>query len=65
MHPKKIESPIPDKGPINADFTESTAEPSISPFATRSSIDTATPPTKGANCGVTLKNPTCLVNAAA
>ena len=65
IQPKKIESPIPLNGPIKAALTESTAAPSNSPFATRSSIDTAIPPTKGASCGVILKNATCLVKASA
>jgi len=62
-HPTKIESPIPDKGPINAVLILAIASPSTSPLAFISSIEVTTPPTNGANCGVILKNSTCLTNA--
>ena len=56
---------MPDSGPMSAAFTELMVSGSISPFATRSSIEATTPPTNGAKYIVMLKNSRWRVSAAA
>ena len=53
---RKKESPRPESGPMRAALMSLTLSGSTSPRATFSSMAIAMPPTKGASCGVMLKN---------
>ncbi len=62
---RKMESPMPDSGPMRAALTSLTLSGSISPRATFSSMAIAMPPTNGANWTVMLKNAQWRCRAAA